>query len=60
MTTRIQTSSLLQISGESGGGQLLRSALSLSMVTGQPFRMTNIRGQRPKPGLMCQQLSLVL
>lgn len=59
MTTRTQTSSILQISGESGGGQLLRSALSLSMVTGQPFRMTNIRGQRPKPGLMRQHLTCV-
>lgn len=55
----MQNSSLLQISGESGGGQLLRSALSLSMVTGQPFRMTNIRGQRPKPGLMRQHLTCV-
>jgi len=52
-------SSILQISGESGGGQLLRSALSLSLVTGQPFRMTNIRGKRPKPGLMRQHLTCV-
>lgn len=51
--------SILQISGESGGGQLLRSALALSMVTGQPFRMTNIRGKRPKPGLMRQHLTCV-
>ncbi|TDU81440.1 RNA 3'-terminal phosphate cyclase (ATP) [Prosthecobacter fusiformis] len=50
---------MIQISGESGGGQLLRSALSLSMVTGQPFRMTNIRGKRPKPGLMRQHLTCV-
>ncbi|MBB5036086.1 RNA 3'-terminal phosphate cyclase [Prosthecobacter dejongeii] len=59
MIARTQTSSMLQISGESGGGQLLRSALSLSMVTGQPFRMTNIRGKRPKPGLMRQHLTCV-
>ncbi len=51
--------SLLSISGESGGGQLLRSALSLSLVTGQAFRMTNIRGKRPKPGLMRQHLTCV-
>lgn len=50
---------MLQISGESGGGQLLRSSLSLSMVTGQPFRITNIRGKRPKPGLMRQHLTCV-
>ncbi|MGU0044363.1 RNA 3'-terminal phosphate cyclase [Escherichia coli] len=26
-----------------GGGQILRSALSLSMITGQPFTITSIR-----------------
>lgn len=42
-----------------GGGQILRSALSLSMVTGQPFRIHNIRAKRPKPGLMRQHLTCV-
>jgi len=42
-----------------GGGQILRSALTLSMITGQPFRITNIRGNRPKPGLMRQHLVAV-
>lgn len=51
--------SILQISGESGGGQLLRSSLSLALVTGQTFRMTNIRGKRPKPGLKRQHLTCV-
>ncbi len=54
-----KSTSILQISGESGGGQLLRSSLSLSLVTGQPFRMVNIRGKRPKPGLMRQHLTCV-
>lgn len=49
----------IQLSGESGGGQILRSALSLSMVSGQPFRLTSIRGKRPKPGLMRQHLTCV-
>lgn len=49
----------LQIDGLNGGGQMLRTALSLAMITGQPFRMTNIRGQRPKPGLMRQHLTCV-
>ena len=31
-----------------GGGQVLRTALSLSMVTGQPFTMKNIRGGRSR------------
>lgn len=51
--------SILSISGESGGGQLLRSSLSLALVTGRAFRMTNIRGKRPKPGLMRQHLTCV-
>lgn len=54
-----KSSPILQISGESGGGQLLRSSLSLSLVTGRPFRMVNIRGKRPKPGLMRQHLTCV-
>ena len=51
--------SILSISGESGGGQLLRSSLSLALVTGRAFRITNIRGKRPKPGLMRQHLTCV-
>lgn len=42
-----------------GGGQILRSALSLSMVTGIPFRIENIRANRPKPGLLRQHLVAV-
>jgi len=38
---------------------MLRTALSLSMVTGQAFRMVHIRGQRRKPGLMRQHLTCV-
>jgi len=42
-----------------GGGQVLRSALSLSMLTGQGFHITNIRQNRKKPGLRAQHLSAV-
>lgn len=42
-----------------GGGQILRTALSLSMITGRPFRLTNIRAGRPNPGLLPQHLSAV-
>jgi len=49
----------IQLDGTNGGGQMLRTALSLAMVTGQPFRMTNIRGKRQKPGLMRQHLTCV-
>jgi RNA 3'-terminal phosphate cyclase (ATP) len=42
-----------------GGGQILRSALALSMITGQPFRIGDIRAKRTKPGLMRQHLVAV-
>ena len=50
---------MIQIDGTEGGGQMLRTALSLAMITGQPFRIINIRGKRPKPGLMRQHLTCV-
>jgi RNA 3'-terminal phosphate cyclase (ATP) len=42
-----------------GGGQILRSALSLSLLTGAPFRIDNIRAGRSRPGLMRQHLTAV-
>ena len=42
-----------------GGGQVLRSALSLSLLTGQAFSMTRIRESRPRPGLFPQHLAAV-
>lgn len=42
-----------------GGGQILRSALALSLVTGKPFRIENIRARRKKPGIMRQHLTAV-
>ncbi|MFZ7125150.1 MAG: RNA 3'-terminal phosphate cyclase [Desulfobacterales bacterium] len=42
-----------------GGGQILRSALSLSLVTGRPFRIEHIRQGRRKPGLRHQHLAAV-
>jgi RNA 3'-terminal phosphate cyclase (ATP) len=42
-----------------GGGQILRSALGLSMATRQPFRIENIRAARAKPGLLRQHLTAV-
>ena len=43
-----------------GGGQILRSSLALSLVTGKPFTIDNIRASRSKPGLMRQHLTAVL
>jgi len=42
-----------------GGGQILRTALALSLVTGRPFRIDGIRAGRPKPGLLRQHLTAV-
>ena len=42
-----------------GGGQILRSALTLSLLTGQAFRMEKIRANRDKPGLRPQHLTAV-
>ncbi len=42
-----------------GGGQVLRNALALSLVTGQPFRIEKIRGGRDRPGLLRQHLTAV-
>ena len=42
-----------------GGGQILRSTLSLSAITGRPVRIENIRANRKKPGLAAQHLTSV-
>lgn len=42
-----------------GGGQILRTALSLSMITGKPFHIEKIRANRSKPGLLRQHLTCV-
>ena len=41
--------------GESGG-QIIRTAIGLSAVTGKPCSIFNIRKDRPKPGLQAQHL----
>jgi RNA 3'-terminal phosphate cyclase (ATP) len=43
-----------------GGGQILRTALTLSLATGTPFRIDKIRAGRKKPGLLRQHLTAVL
>ena len=42
-----------------GGGQVLRTALTLAMLTGQTLQIENIRAGRPKPGLAAQHLTAV-
>ena len=43
-----------------GGGQILRTSLSLSLATGKAFRIENIRAGRERPGLLRQHLTAVL
>lgn len=52
---------MLRIDGSAGegGGQILRSALSLSLCTGTPFHLEQIRAGREKPGLRRQHLTCV-
>ena len=42
-----------------GGGQIVRTSLALSCITGQPLRMINVRAGRPKPGLANQHLTAI-
>ncbi len=42
-----------------GGGQILRTSVALSAVTGEGFRIVNIRANREKPGIMPQHLNAI-
>ncbi|RCU47531.1 RNA 3'-terminal phosphate cyclase [Haloplanus salinus] len=50
---------MLTVDGTEGGGQLLRTALSLAAITDTPFRIEDVRGSRPDPGLKPQHLAAV-
>ena len=52
---------MLEIDGSfgEGGGQILRTSLTLSALTKKPFRIYKIRANRPKPGLQRQHLTAV-
>lgn len=52
---------LLTIDGSQGegGGQIIRTSLALSALTGRAIRMMNVRAKRSRPGLMRQHLAAV-
>jgi RNA 3'-terminal phosphate cyclase len=59
--TEVVKAETIRIDGSfgEGGGQIFRSSLSSSLVTGKPFRIENIRANREKPGLLRQHLTAV-
>lgn len=42
-----------------GGGQVLRYAAALSLITGEPFTIEKIRGGRERPGMMRQHVTSI-
>jgi RNA 3'-terminal phosphate cyclase (ATP) len=58
-TARGVTAVVLDGAHGEGGGQIVRSALALSLVTGRPFRIERIRANRAKPGLAPQHRAAV-
>ena len=55
------SATMIEVDGSEGegGGQILRTSLALSIVTGKPFRLFNIRAERKSPGLKKQHLACV-
>jgi len=53
---------MIEIDGSygEGGGQILRTAVALSVITGKPVRIVRIRANRPNPGLRVQHLHGIL
>lgn len=49
---------MIEIDGSTGhgGGQIIRTAVALSAITGKPFKINNIRSGRPNPGLKPQHI----
>jgi RNA 3'-terminal phosphate cyclase (ATP) len=50
---------MIEIDGSygEGGGQIIRTSLTLAAITQKPIRITNIRANRPNPGLQPQHLT---
>src|SRR5690606_31897976 len=52
---------MIEIDGSTGegGGQLLRTAVALSAITGRQLRVFRIRARRERPGLAAQHVAAV-
>ena len=50
---------MYEVDGSDGGGQIVRTAVSLSALSGEPVRIENVREARPTPGLRAQHLAAV-
>ncbi len=52
---------MLEVPGDllEGGGQIVRTTIALSALTGKPVRLTKIRDKRPNPGLQAQHVVAV-
>src|SRR5574342_2275 len=50
---------MIEIDGSfgEGGGQIVRTSIGLSLSTGQPVRVKNVRARRKNPGLQKQHLT---
>ena len=59
VTARARAGLALDGSYGEGGGQILRTALSLAVALRRPVSVTRIRARRPKPGLQPQHLTVV-
>jgi RNA 3'-phosphate cyclase len=53
---------LIHVDGSAGegGGQIVRTSLTLAAATKQPVTVTNVRANRPKPGLRPQHVTAAL